>query len=36
VNAIKALETLKDIKSKNLKFEIVKEQPEVLLIKEKT
>jgi hypothetical protein len=36
VNAIKALETLEDMKAKNLKFEIVKEQPEVLSIEEKT
>jgi hypothetical protein len=36
VNAIKAFETLKDMKAKNLKFEIVKEQPEVLSIEEKT
>jgi hypothetical protein len=36
VNAIKTLETLKDMKAKNLKFEIVKEQPKVLSIEEKT
>jgi hypothetical protein len=36
VKAIKALETLKDMKAKNLKFEIVKKQPEVLSVEEKT
>jgi hypothetical protein len=36
VNAIKAFETLEDMKTKNLKFEIVKEQPEMLSIEEKT
>jgi hypothetical protein len=36
VNAIKAFETLEDMKTKNLKFEIVKEQQEMLSIEEKT